>query len=119
MTTESLTRSVNISEEGPTILVLDDDESLATLVRRMLEMKGYRVITANDPDEALMLVQRHSGAISLFLTDMVLQGMTGLEVAMKLKDMRPKTKILFMSGDRLSVEAASVGQLLAVLRRPQ
>jgi two-component system cell cycle sensor histidine kinase/response regulator CckA len=110
--TDFRTRAGAESDKRHTILVLEDDVTLSYLVGRILEMTGDRVLVANDGDEALSLAARHPGSISLLVTDMVMQGMNGLEVASRLRNTHPSTKILFMTGDAFSEDAALCGHLI-------
>ena len=64
----------------------------------MLEKQGYTVLAANAPDEALRLARAYSGTIHLLLTDVVMPGMNGRELARSLLASRPNLKCLFMSG---------------------
>jgi CheY-like chemotaxis protein len=68
------------------------------LTQRILVRHGYRVITARHGAEALRLAKTHEGAIDLLLTDVVMQQMLGQEVAARFVELRPSSKVLFMSG---------------------
>lgn len=81
-----------------TILLVEDEEIVRKLVRTVLKRYGYNVIDAANGDEALALCKKHTDKIDLLLTDMVMPRMNGPEVAMRVKEMRPDAKILFMSG---------------------
>ena len=81
-----------------TILVVEDEESLREIFGRILRSKGYRVLSADSGDAAIQLVQEDPEPIHLLLTDVVLPGMTGAEVARILTGMRPALRVLFMSG---------------------
>jgi len=81
-----------------TILVVEDEESLREVFARILRSKGYRVLSADSGDAAIQLVQEDPEPIHLLLTDVVLPGMTGAEVARILTGMRPALRVLFMSG---------------------
>lgn len=81
-----------------TILLVEDEESLRTLAARILGQCGYRVLPATDAAEALALSQRHEGPIHLMVTDVVMPGTSGPELAKRLGPLRPEMKVLYMSG---------------------
>ncbi len=81
-----------------TILVAEDEESIRRLACRMLEGFGYRALPAAGSEEALRLCERHEGPIDLILTDVVLPGMGGPDLAWRAAATRPSLKVLFMSG---------------------
>jgi PAS domain S-box-containing protein len=81
-----------------TILLVEDLEPVRTLATLVLRDCGYRVIEASDGAEALLAARRHSGPIHLLLTDVVMPGMSGKELADRLLVERPITKVLFATG---------------------
>ena len=81
-----------------TILVVEDDASVQKLVASMLKALGYRVLAPATPDEAIDLCADPSTVIDLLLTDMVLPQTDGIAVAQKATALRPRLKVLFMSG---------------------
>jgi two-component system cell cycle sensor histidine kinase/response regulator CckA len=81
-----------------TILLVEDEESLRTLTRTLLEESGYTVLEANGGSRAIEIVRQHRGPIHLLLTDMVMPGMNGREVAEKLMPMCPGMRVIYMSG---------------------
>jgi two-component system, cell cycle sensor histidine kinase and response regulator CckA len=81
-----------------TILLTDDQAGVRAPLRRILEQSGYRVIEAGGGEEALAVAGGLEGPIHLLLTDVVMPGMNGGELARKLGESRPKMKVLFMSG---------------------
>ncbi len=83
---------------GETILAVEDDPSLRRLVRHVLEAGGYQVIMAEHGEEALRVCAGHADPIHLVLTDVVLPGISGPDLAERLKVLRPGLKILFTSG---------------------
>jgi DNA-binding response OmpR family regulator len=85
--------------DKPTILVVDDEEDLRDIMRRMLERKGYAARTAGDPDEAISVCQDHPGTIDVLVTDLTLPGeQSGGELAGRIRDMRPGIQVIFISG---------------------
>ena len=83
--------------EGTTILLVEDDEAMRSLTRQMLEEHGYRVVEAEDGKSALEQVGTDH-EISLTLTDVVMRGMSGPELVLRLTEAHPEMKILYMSG---------------------
>jgi two-component system cell cycle sensor histidine kinase/response regulator CckA len=81
-----------------TILVVEDEEPLRKLVREFLEANGYRALEAGSGEEGLRLAERYEGPIHLLMTDMVMPGMSGQDLAKRLTASRPQTKVLYMSG---------------------
>jgi len=81
-----------------TILVVEDEQPVRRLVRSVLESNGYKVLVATRGDEALSLAATHKGPITLMITDTVMPGMGGRELAERLAPNRPEMKVLYMSG---------------------
>jgi two-component system, cell cycle sensor histidine kinase and response regulator CckA len=83
---------------GETILIVEDDLPILRLTERFLNGLGYKVIAANSPEEAVKISDRFAGEIRLLITDVVMPGMNGKELAEQLRRVRPDIKCLFMSG---------------------
>ena len=81
-----------------TVLVVENEAPVRELARRMLEAKGYAVLTAATPADALALVERHKEPIHLAVTDVILPGMDGPELARRLEKAQPGLRVLFVSG---------------------
>ena len=81
-----------------TILVVEDDDMVRNLALKALKYYGYTVLCARDDQEALHMCREHKGPVQLMLTDVVMPGMGGRELAKSLKKLRPEMKVLFMSG---------------------
>jgi CheY-like chemotaxis protein len=81
-----------------TILVVEDEPAVLTLSCRALEAQGYVVLAASDPAAALRVVERHGGIIQLLLTDVVMPGLSGRDLADQLAARRPGIRVLYMSG---------------------
>ena len=81
-----------------TVLLVEDEPSLRSLLRELLESFGYSVLEAGHGADALRVAAEHRGTIDLLLSDMVMPQMTGNELAQRLVHLRPDTKVLFMSG---------------------
>ena len=80
------------------ILIVEDERALQQLAARILKSAGYTVHTASTGDEAMALLERHAGAIQLVLTDLVLPGMSGRELAARIASAYPAIRILYTSG---------------------
>jgi hypothetical protein len=81
-----------------TILLVEDAESLRVMIREILEEGGYTVLESGEAEQALSVASAYEGPIPLMLTDVVMPGMSGREIADKLKGARPDTRVLYMSG---------------------
>src|SRR6185295_14704698 len=81
-----------------TVLVVEDQEEVRTFVVKALASHGYRVLQAADGNQALTLAESHSEAIDVLLTDVVLPGMNGRELADRFRIERPDTKVIYTSG---------------------
>jgi len=91
-------QSVATEPGTETILVVEDEANLRYLARQFLEKQGYRVIEAADGAVALQIAVAHEGIIHLLLTDDIMPGMNGRELAQRISEIRPNTKVLYMSG---------------------
>lgn len=83
---------------GGTILVVEDEPDVLGLVAETLTVRGFQVLRAAAPEEALVLAGDHGGRIDLLLTDMVMPGMGGPKLSALLQEKRPQLKTLYMSG---------------------
>ncbi|WP_433828852.1 ATP-binding protein [Actinoplanes sp. CA-015351] len=83
---------------GETLLVVEDEDALRDVAGRILTGAGYRVICAEGGPQALDLAGRHDGEIDLLVSDVVMPGMLGNELAERLTGVRPGTRVLYMSG---------------------
>lgn len=90
---------------GETVLVVEDEPALLKMSKIMLEKLGYRVLAAGSPAEALGLVEEHAAELHLLITDVVMPGMNGRDLAKRLHTLCPNMKILFMSGYSANVIA--------------
>ncbi len=81
-----------------TILVVEDEQSVRELVRRILERQGYRVLMAGTPLDALAVAGDHQGTIHLLMSDVILPQMNGRVLADRFLEKWPDTRLLFMSG---------------------
>lgn len=81
-----------------TVLLVEDEESVRQLVRETLESRGYKVLEADDGESALEIAAAHQGPIDMLVTDVVMPGMSGRDLAGKLAESRPDTVVLYLSG---------------------
>jgi len=112
------------SAEAPrgteTILLSEDESDVREVAREFLESGGYTVIEASNGAEALRLAAAHKGKIDLLVTDMVMPGMTGPELAGRLQKDRVNLCVIYMSGysEQAAVEAAQSQVLTRLLTKP-
>ena len=81
-----------------TVLLVEDEDGVRALVRQVLAKHGYSVLEARHGGEALLHCERHAEDIHLLVTDVVLEQMSGTELASRLASLRPKMKVLYISG---------------------
>ena len=84
--------------KGETILLVEDEEIVRLPAGRFLANAGYLMLVAEDPEAAIGIAERHPDKIDLLLTDVVMPGMTGKEMASKLLVERPDMKVIYISG---------------------
>jgi two-component system cell cycle sensor histidine kinase/response regulator CckA len=84
--------------EGVTILLVEDDVVMRKLTRKMLEQHGYQVLEAEDGKSALNVISSDHASIGVILTDVVMKGMNGPELVLRLIESHPATKVVYMSG---------------------
>jgi len=103
-----------------TVLLVEDDPSVRALARMGLEAFGYRVLEAENADQALRIADGHAEPIHLLLTDVVLPGMGGRELAERLCIRRPGLQVLYMSGytDDAVVRQGLLQEEVAFLQKP-
>src|SRR6476469_3203786 len=106
--------------KGETVLVVEDEEALRAVTRRIFTRNGYHVITAASGPEALAIAANHQCEIHLLITDVVMPRMLGKEVAEKMRVIKPEIEVIFMSGYARPV-LASQGRLepgVALVEKP-
>ncbi len=104
---------------GKTVLVIEDDDSVRAMTRRMLSRSGFSVIEARNAGEALMIAEKRATRIHFLLSDVVMPGIPGPIIARRLRAMRPELKVLFMSGYPDALRAADLEECAAAyLRKP-
>lgn len=117
---QALSARVSAPGGGETILVAEDQPELRRLIVETLKRAGYRVLEASDPEEAMEVCRRHPGPVDLLLTDVVMPGMSGQEVARQLSGLRSQMRVLYMSGyaDKAIVRNGILKQEEPFLEKP-
>ena len=103
VTTQTATEAAQVPPSrytavGQTVLIVEDEEALREVTRRLLTRQGYTVISAGDGAEALDVARTYQGVIDLLLTDVIMPQMLGKEAAEKIRYTRPDIRVLYMSG---------------------
>ncbi len=108
------------ARRAETILIVEDEAGLRTLLRRVLEGYGYTVLEAADGNDAVSQWTGAAGSIDLLLTDIVMPGRSGLDVARLFRQSRPGLAVLFMSGytDPALFRDAEPDDRTAILQKP-
>jgi PAS domain S-box-containing protein len=106
-----------ISAGSETVLIVEDEEALRAATCEFLQSRGYTVLAAGDGAEAIRVCERHHGTIDVILTDLVMPGVDGIELAKAMTTRYPDIRVLYMSGytDRF-VEGFNAGTML--LQKP-
>ncbi len=105
---------------GETILVVEDEAGVRRLIAQVLRMRGYRVLDAGDAEEALRVFAERESEIDLVLTDMVMPGKSGRELAEIVHARRPETRLIFMSGytDDVLLRTGALAPGMSFLQKP-
>jgi two-component system, cell cycle sensor histidine kinase and response regulator CckA len=105
---------------GETILLVEDDPALRKMAAEVLRDTGYKVLTAPCGADALQVASEHHGPLDVLLTDVVMPGMTGRELADQIVSRYPRIQVLYMSGytDDAIGNHGLFGQTLRVLQKP-
>ncbi len=118
--TGDLREAAGLQTGSETILIVEDEKSLASVAGRVLSRLGYSVLTAYSAESALRVLDEHQGPVQLLLTDMMLPGMDGASLAREAHTRRRDIKVLFMSGfseESLRLKGA-VGPAVHLLEKP-
>jgi two-component system cell cycle sensor histidine kinase/response regulator CckA len=110
-----------VSRRGTeTVLVVEDEESVRKLTSHVLRRHGYEVLEAANAGEALLACEQHPSPIPLVITDIVMPGMSGPDLAERLRTLHPQMKLLFTSGytDAAVVEHGLSTQTMVFLQKP-
>jgi len=103
-----------------TVLLVEDEESVRQLVRDTLTAKGYRVVEAENGEAGLAAAAQHQGKIDLVITDVVMPGIGGRELIKQLAELRPETKVLYLSGytEDAIISEGTIEREAAFLQKP-
>jgi two-component system cell cycle sensor histidine kinase/response regulator CckA len=101
-------------------LLVEDDQLVRQIARRILQSHGYTVLEARNGNEALQILKQQRGPIDLMLTDLVMPGLNGRELASRLTSRYPEMKVLFMSGyvDNGVMDKNMAGPGLVYIQKP-
>ena len=119
-TAQTISRSSDQALAGLTVLLAEDEDEIREIVRDALEERGCEVLEAADGMAALDRCTEHDGPIHLLLTDMMMPGMTGHQLAERLVRLRPDTSVMFVSGHPEAElgDDTLVGRRVSLLRKP-
>jgi two-component system, cell cycle sensor histidine kinase and response regulator CckA len=117
---EVLQEMFDFRSGGETILLVEDDPALRKMAAEVLRETGYKVLTAPSGADALHVAAEHQGPLDVLLTDVVMPGMTGRELADQIVARYPRIRVLYMSGytDDAIGNHGLFGQTLRVLQKP-
>ncbi len=103
-----------------TVLVVEDEDAVRSLARATLTRRGYRVVTAANGGEALLVCEQHKDRIDLMVTDVIMPGLNGRDLARRLAPLRPDMRVLFVSGyaDQAVVRHGELEPGIAYLEKP-
>jgi len=112
--------AVELLRGSETVLLVEDDEMVRALAQAILERYGYHVLAARNVNDALHFAQEGSEQIRLLLTDTIMPGMNGPDLARRVQSIRPEIKVLFMSGytDKVISCTAALDSGTAFLQKP-
>jgi CheY-like chemotaxis protein len=115
-----MTNENNKPPLNKTILIVEDDPIIRSLIRRVLQNQGYTLLEAETGQEALELFYHYPGLIHLLLTDLNMPGMTGKDLARQLNYALPQLKVLFISGytHKIITRYGDLGANIAFLEKP-
>ncbi len=109
-----------LAKGSETVLVVEDESAVRSFTSMVLKRSGYQVIEASNGEQALSLSLAHLGEIQLLVTDMVMPGMGGRQVAEALESQRPAIRVLYVSGytENAIAKRGSLGSDLPFLQKP-
>jgi len=103
-----------------TVILVEDEVAVRELIHSVLEVNGYRVLTARDPHDALRLGEGYAGSVDLLITDVIMPGMNGRDLAARITASRPGLRVLYISGytEEILEGARLPGDGSAYLQKP-
>jgi signal transduction histidine kinase/CheY-like chemotaxis protein len=117
---ETVSASLIVPQGSETILLVEDEVMVRTSIKEGLEITGYQVLAASNGEEALKMAQRFQDPIHLLLTDVVMPGLNGRQMAESLTAWHPETRVLYMSGytDDAFLRTGLIQEKNAFLQKP-
>jgi PAS domain S-box-containing protein len=109
---------VRLLEGTETVLIVEDEDAIREVTRRILVRAGYYVLTCASGVEAIGMVEGYPGQIDLLVTDVIMPQMLGREVATRVQALRPGTPVLFMSGYAQPVLGSTLDEETILLEKP-
>jgi CheY-like chemotaxis protein len=104
--------------QAPTVLVVEDERDVRELICEILQFEKYTVLDARDRDAALTVVESHAGPIDLLITDIVLPGVGGDDLAQRVVAARPGTRVVYVSGHLEAAALPPAQRLGPLLSKP-
>jgi two-component system cell cycle sensor histidine kinase/response regulator CckA len=86
------------TQRGPRILLVEDESAIRNVLARVLHRNGYQTLVASNGHEAIELVEKEGGEVDLLISDLVMPGQNGADVASEVQARQPGVGVLFMSG---------------------
>jgi two-component system, cell cycle sensor histidine kinase and response regulator CckA len=104
----------------PLVVLVEDEELIRRLLQRVLESADYEVLAAPTGEEALRLIEARAGGLAVLLTDLVMPGMNGLELARAARELQPELPVLCMSGysEQMLRDRGSEGDEVDFIEKP-
>jgi DNA-binding response OmpR family regulator len=110
----------DVSQDRPTVLVVDDEEDLRDIMRRMLERRGFATLVAGDSEQAIAVCRDHPGVIDVLVTDLGLPGASGGDLARTASGLRPEMGVVYISGlpKDIAVTKGLIDQDALLVKKP-
>jgi DNA-binding response OmpR family regulator len=109
-----------VSSDRPTVLVVDDEEDLRDIMRRMLERRGFDTLVAGDSEQAIATCRDHEGDIDVLITDLGLPGASGGDLSRTAIALRPDMGVVYVSGlpKDIAVTKGLIGDDALLVKKP-
>ena len=109
-----------VSSDRPTVLVVDDEEDLRDIMRRMLERRGFDTLVAGDSEQAIATCRDHQGDIDVLVTDLGLPGASGGDLSRTAIALRPEMGVVYVSGlpKDIAVTKGLIGDDALLVKKP-
>ena len=108
------------AENRPTVLVVDDEEDLRDIIRRMLDRRGFATLIAGDSQQAIEVCREHPGEIDILVTDLGLPGVSGGDLSRAATELRPGMRVVYISGlpKDIAVSDGLIGEDALLVKKP-